>query len=118
MLRETAVFQESGIVMELPDWWRSGKGPRPTVSVTIDAPKKTSLHAGALLGFKIEHSLEGEPLTAAETAQIAAYLEVAAGTSNAGFSDGLVVLGLAGLVALAAWVALIRSGRDYDEETA
>jgi len=66
VLRETAVFQESGIVMKLPDWWRSGKGPRPTVSVTIDAPKKTSLHAGALLGFKIEHSLDGEPLTAAE----------------------------------------------------
>ncbi|MCF7785495.1 MAG: DEAD/DEAH box helicase [Prosthecobacter sp.] len=66
VLRETAVFQESGIVMKLPDWWRSGKGPRPAVSVTIDAPKQTSLHAGALLNFKIAASLEGEPLTAAE----------------------------------------------------
>ncbi len=66
VLRETAAFQESGIVMKLPDWWRSGKGPRPTVSVTIEAPQKTSLHAGALLGFKIEHSLDGEPLTEAE----------------------------------------------------
>jgi non-specific serine/threonine protein kinase len=66
VLRETALFQESGIVMKLPDWWRSGKGPRPAVSVTIDAPKKTSLHAGALLSFKMEHSLDGEPLTAEE----------------------------------------------------
>ena len=66
VLRETAVFQESGIVMKLPDWWRSGKGPRPAVSVTIDAPKQTSLHAGALLNFKIAASFEGEPLTAAE----------------------------------------------------
>jgi non-specific serine/threonine protein kinase len=66
VLRETAVFQESGIVMKLPDWWRSGKGPRPTVSVTIDAPKKTSLHAGTLLSFKMAASLEGEPLTDAE----------------------------------------------------
>ncbi len=66
VLRETAVFQESGIVMKLPDWWRSGKGPRPAVSVTIDAPKKTSLHAGTLLSFKMEHSLDGEPLTAEE----------------------------------------------------
>ncbi|MFZ2280962.1 MAG: DEAD/DEAH box helicase [Prosthecobacter sp.] len=66
VLRETTVFQESGIVMKLPDWWRSGKGPRPAVSVTIDAPKKSSLHAGALLNFKIAASLEGEPLTAAE----------------------------------------------------
>jgi SNF2 domain-containing protein/SNF2 helicase protein/helicase-like protein len=66
VLRDTAVFQESGIVMKLPDWWRSGKGPRPAVSVTIDAPKQTSLHAGALLSFKIDASLEGDPLTAAE----------------------------------------------------
>ncbi|MCX6839752.1 MAG: DEAD/DEAH box helicase [Verrucomicrobia bacterium] len=66
VLRETAVFQESGIVMKLPDWWRSGKGPRPAMSVTIDAPKKTSLHAGTLLSFKMAASLEGEPLTDAE----------------------------------------------------
>ncbi|MCX6851228.1 MAG: DEAD/DEAH box helicase [Verrucomicrobia bacterium] len=66
VLRDTTVFQESGIVMKLPDWWRSGKGPRPAVSVTIDAPKQSSLHAGALLNFKIAASLEGEPLTDAE----------------------------------------------------
>jgi non-specific serine/threonine protein kinase len=66
VLRETAVFQESGIIMKVPDWWRSGKTTRPAVAVTIDAPKKTSLHAGTLLSFKIEQSLDGEPLTAAE----------------------------------------------------
>ncbi|HBJ84040.1 MAG TPA: ATP-dependent helicase, partial [Verrucomicrobiales bacterium] len=70
VLRETAVFQESGIVMKLPDWWRSGKGPRPAVSVTIDAPKKTSLHAGTLLSFKMAASLEGEPLTDEEWAKL------------------------------------------------
>jgi non-specific serine/threonine protein kinase len=66
VLRDTAVFQESGIIMKLPDWWRSGKGPRPAVSVTIDAPKKTSLHAGSLLSFKIQQSLDGDPLTPEE----------------------------------------------------
>jgi non-specific serine/threonine protein kinase len=66
VLRETAVFQESGIIMRLPDWWKAGKTTRPTVAVTIDAPKKTSLHAGTLLSFKIEQSLDGEPLTPAE----------------------------------------------------
>jgi len=66
VLRETAVFQECGIIMKLPDWWKSGKTTRPNVAVTIDAPKKTSLHAGTLLSFKIEQSLDGEPLTAAE----------------------------------------------------
>ena len=66
VLRETAVFQESGIVMKLPDWWRSGKGPRPAVAVTIDAPKQSALHAGALMSFKISASMDGEPLTDAE----------------------------------------------------
>jgi len=66
VLRETAVFQESGIIMKLPDWWKAGKTTRPTVAVTIDAPKKTSLHAGTLLSFRIEQSLDGEPLTPAE----------------------------------------------------
>ncbi len=66
VLRETALFQESGIVVKLPDWWRSGRATRPTVQVTIDAPDKTSLHAGALLSFKMAASLEGEPLTDAE----------------------------------------------------
>lgn len=66
VLRETAVFQECGIIMKLPDWWKAGKTTRPTVAVTIDAPKKTSLHAGTLLSFKIEQSLDGEPLMPAE----------------------------------------------------
>lgn len=66
VLRETALFQESGIVVKLPDWWRSGKPTRPTVQVTIDAPEKTSLHAGTLLSFRMDASLEGEPLTDAE----------------------------------------------------
>jgi len=70
VLRETAVFQESGIVMKLPDWWKAGKTSRPAVSVTIDAPKKTSLHAGTLLSFKIEQSLDGDPLTPEEWQKI------------------------------------------------
>ncbi len=66
VLRDSAVFLESGIVLKLPDWWRNGKASRPVVSVTIDAPKKISLHAGTLLSFKLEHSLDGAPLTPEE----------------------------------------------------
>jgi non-specific serine/threonine protein kinase len=66
VLRETAVFQACGIIMKLPDWWQAGKTSRPTVAVTIDAPKKTTLHAHSMLSFKIEQSLDGEPVTPAE----------------------------------------------------
>ena len=70
VLRETAVFQECGIIMKLPDWWKAGKTSRPTVAVTIDAPKKTSLHAGTLLSFKMEQSLDGQTITPAELEKV------------------------------------------------
>jgi ubiquinol-cytochrome c reductase cytochrome c subunit len=59
-----------------------------------------------------------KPLTDLEAAQVAAFLEVASGDEANGFVDGLLVLGLAGLVALLAWVALFRAQREADEEEA
>ncbi|MDZ4288459.1 MAG: DEAD/DEAH box helicase [Prosthecobacter sp.] len=66
ILRESPIFQESGIVVKMPDWWKGGKGTRPNVQVTIDAPKGTTLNAAALLSFKLDASIHGEPLTEAE----------------------------------------------------
>lgn len=66
LLRESEVLQECGVVVKLPNWWRGGRGSRPAVQVTIDAPKATSLHAGALLSFKMQVSLNGEVLTPEE----------------------------------------------------
>lgn len=66
ILRESPVFQDSGIVVKMPDWWRAGRAARPTVQVTIDAPKGASLNAGALLSFKLDAALNGDPLTPAE----------------------------------------------------
>ncbi len=65
-LREIPVFQESGIVVKTPDWWKSGRPPRPQVTVSIDAPKTGTLDARSLLQFKLEASLDGEALTAEE----------------------------------------------------
>lgn len=65
-LRDSHLFQENGIVVKLPNWWREGKGTRPTVQVTIDAPQEGKLHAGAMLSFRAEATLEGSPLTEAE----------------------------------------------------
>jgi len=65
-LRDTQVFQDSGIIVKLPDWWREGKGTRPTIQVTLDAPKGDTLHAGAMLSFRVDTALQGTPLTEAE----------------------------------------------------
>jgi hypothetical protein len=66
LLRESEVLQECGVIVKLPNWWRGGRGTRPAVQVTIDAPKSTSLHAGALLSFQKRASLNGEVLTPEE----------------------------------------------------
>jgi hypothetical protein len=66
LLRESEVLRAAGIVVKLPDWWRSGRGSRPMVTVRLDLPASTTLHAGALLRFRIERSLDGEPLSEAE----------------------------------------------------
>jgi non-specific serine/threonine protein kinase len=66
LLRESEALRAAGIVVKLPDWWRAGRGPRPAIAVRLDLPPQTSLHAGALLRFHIERSLDGEPLSEAE----------------------------------------------------
>lgn len=66
ILRETAIFMESGIVVKLPDWWQGGRPSRPKVGVSIDVPKGARMDAHSLLAFKIGISLDGEALTPSE----------------------------------------------------
>lgn len=65
-LRDVSLFKEAGVLVRLPDWWKSGKPPRPKVSVNIDAPNSAGLGAGALLDFSLSVTLDGEALSAAE----------------------------------------------------
>jgi non-specific serine/threonine protein kinase len=71
-LREIPAFEESGLVVKLPDWWKR-KGPsRPVVTVTLDAAKAGGVGLDAMLSFKVEASLDGARLTPEEWAQIQA----------------------------------------------
>lgn len=65
-LQDTGAVQESGVIVKMPDWWKGGRPSRATVQIAIDAPKGVSLHAGALLNFKIQAALNGETLTPEE----------------------------------------------------
>lgn len=71
-LRESPLFQESGIVVKMPDWWKGGRPPRPVVRVSIDAPKAVSLDASSLLRFDLAATLGGEKLTDQEWAKLVA----------------------------------------------
>jgi non-specific serine/threonine protein kinase len=65
-LQNIPFFEQSGLVVRIPDWWKAGRPPRPQVTVRIGEAKGKSLGADSLLDFKVQLSLEGEPLTEAE----------------------------------------------------
>jgi superfamily II DNA or RNA helicase len=59
-------LEASGIVVRVPGTWRANRPPRPQVSGTVGATAPSGLGAGALLDFRMEVTLDGEPLTPAE----------------------------------------------------
>jgi non-specific serine/threonine protein kinase len=65
-LQDIPIFEESGLVVRVPDWWKPRHPPRPVVSVKLDARKGTTLSVDALLDFSVNVTLGGEPLTEAE----------------------------------------------------
>ena len=69
-LQDIPVFEESGLIVRVPDWWKPSHPPRPVVNVKIDARKGTTLSVDALLDFSVNVTLDGEPLTEAELEQL------------------------------------------------
>ena len=62
-LRDVPVFEDAGVLVRLPDWWKGGKPPRPLVSVSIGNQAAAGVGADALLDFSAAVTLDGEPLT-------------------------------------------------------
>ena len=79
-LREVAGLEECGVLVRLPDWWRGGQAARPAVAVTVGGNAPVGLGLGAMLDFKVGLVLDGEPISDAEWAALAA------------LTDGLVML--------------------------
>jgi non-specific serine/threonine protein kinase len=65
-LQDIPVFEESGLVVRVPDWWKANRPPRPRVNVNIDARKGVSLGVDALLDFSVNVTLDGDPLSERE----------------------------------------------------
>ncbi len=63
-LKETPRYEQCGVIVRLPDWWK--KRTRPQVSVTIGSVKQQKLGADALLDFKLGIALGDETLTKRE----------------------------------------------------
>jgi non-specific serine/threonine protein kinase len=69
-LREIPLFEESGVLVRLPDWW--AKRPRPQVAVSIGGRAVSMLGADAVLDFDIGVALGDESLSAKEVEAILA----------------------------------------------
>ena len=74
-LRDIPLFEESGLLVRVPDWWKGGRPARPQVNVRIGEKPSSLLGLEGLLDFSAELALEGERLTAAECRQLMAAKE-------------------------------------------
>jgi len=64
-LKEIPVYEECGLLAQLPNWWR--KRARPKVSVTLDSAKHAAVGKDAMLDFNISLALGDEQLSKEET---------------------------------------------------
>ena len=62
-LQNIPLFEQSGLIVRIPDWWKAGRPPRPQVTVRIGEAKGKLLGADSLMDFEVQLTLEGEPLT-------------------------------------------------------
>jgi len=72
LLTDTPRLEAAGIIVRVPAAWRSNRPPRPQVTATVGGKPASGLGTEALLDFKMGVSLDGEPLTKAEVAQLLA----------------------------------------------
>jgi len=67
-LKDVSLFEECGILVRIPDWWR--KRPRPRVAVTIGEKVASRFGAEALLDFSVDLALGDEQLTPEEVREL------------------------------------------------
>ena len=72
LLRDSPRLETAGVVVRVPGGWRTGRPPRPQVSVTVGGKAPVGVGTDALLDFSMEITLEGEPLTEDEVAALLA----------------------------------------------
>jgi non-specific serine/threonine protein kinase len=74
-LQDIPVFEESGLIVRVPDWWKPRHPPRATVDVRIDGRPGARLGAEALLDFSVGVALDGETLSDAEIKELLASVD-------------------------------------------
>ncbi len=65
-LKEIPLLEQSGVIVRIPDWWKAGRPPRPQISIRIGERQGGLLGLDNLLDFKINMTLDGQPLSEEE----------------------------------------------------
>jgi non-specific serine/threonine protein kinase len=92
LLRDVPQLESSGVIVRMPATWRANRPPRPQVLAKVGGDKPSGIGKDALLDFRMEITLDGETLTAAEIRELLAKSDglalVREGTSAIGRSVG------------------------------
>jgi superfamily II DNA or RNA helicase len=70
-LRNVPAFEDSGLVVRIPDWWKPRHPPRPQVRVSV-GERASGIGLETMLDFDVALTLDGEPLSDQEREQLAA----------------------------------------------
>ena len=69
-LKEIPLFESSGLIVRVPDWWNARKPARPRVNVQVNPKNAAGIDVGSLLQFSVGVSLDGEALGPDEIARL------------------------------------------------
>jgi SNF2 domain-containing protein/SNF2 helicase protein/helicase-like protein len=72
LLRDVPQLEAAGVVVRMPAAWRGNHPPRPRVKATLGSKAPSGFGQDALLDFRVEVTLDGETLTAAEIRELLA----------------------------------------------
>ena len=79
-LKDVPTLESAGVVVRMPASWRMNRPARPQVKVTVGGNAPSQLGMDALLDFRMDVTLDGEKLSAAEIKRLLAH------------SDGLALI--------------------------
>src|SRR5579875_1303791 len=72
LIRSAPGLEDAGVIVRMPPAWRAGRPPRPKATATIGRREPSALGLDGLLDFRVEVTLDGEPLTEEEVTSLLA----------------------------------------------
>ncbi len=72
LLRDVPQLESAGVVVRMPATWQANRPPRPQVTAKVGGKVLSGVGQDALLDFRMEVTLEGETLSAAEVRELLA----------------------------------------------